>query len=46
MALLEELNEPLMSTNLILGDGELAESDPEEIRDKLEKLVDLVPDGD
>ena len=28
MALLEELNEPLMSTSLILGDGELAESDP------------------
>lgn len=45
MALLEELNEPLMSTSLILGDGELAESDPEEIRDKLEKLVDLIVDG-
>ena len=34
-----------MSTSLILGDGELAESDPEEIRDKLEKLVDLIVDG-
>jgi len=45
MALLEGLNEPLMSTSLILGDGELAESDPEEIRDKLEKLVDLIVDG-
>lgn len=45
MALLEELNEPLMSTSLILGGGELAESDPEEIRDKLEKLVDLIIDG-
>ena len=45
MALLEELNEPLMSTSLILGNGELAESDPEEIRDKLEKLVDLIVDG-
>ena len=45
MALLEELNEPLMSTSLILGQGMLAESDPEEIRDKLEKLVDLIIDG-
>lgn len=45
MALLEELNEPLMSTSLILGEGMLAESDPEEIRDKLEKLVDLIIDG-
>ncbi|MGM0430071.1 MAG: L-threonylcarbamoyladenylate synthase [Pseudomonadota bacterium] len=45
MALLEELNEPLMSTSLILGDGTAAESDPEEIRDKLEKLVDLIIDG-
>jgi len=45
MALLEELNEPLMSTSLILGQGMVAESDPEEIRDKLEKLVDLIIDG-
>ncbi|MDV6328717.1 L-threonylcarbamoyladenylate synthase [Idiomarina sp. Sol25] len=45
MALLEELNEPLMSTSLILGEGMLAESDPEEIRDKLEKLVNLIIDG-
>lgn len=45
MALLDELNEPLMSTSLILGDGTAAESDPEEIRDKLEKLVDLIIDG-
>ncbi len=45
MALLEELNEPLMSTSLILGEGMAAESDPEEIRDKLEKLVDLIIDG-
>lgn len=44
-ALLEELNEPLMSTSLILREGGLAESDPEEIRDKLEKLVDLIIDG-
>lgn len=45
VALLEELNEPLMSTSLILGEGMAAESDPEEIRDKLEKLVDLIIDG-
>ncbi|RUO73386.1 L-threonylcarbamoyladenylate synthase [Idiomarina ramblicola] len=45
MALLEELNEPLMSTSLILGEGIAAESDPEEIREKLEKLVDLIIDG-
>ncbi|WP_322406054.1 L-threonylcarbamoyladenylate synthase [Idiomarina sp. PL1-037] len=45
MALLEELNEPLMSTSLILGEGMLAESDPEEIRGKLEKLVNLIIDG-
>lgn len=45
MALLKELDEPLMSTSLILGDSALAESNPEEIREKLEKLVDLIIDG-
>ena len=45
LALLEELNEPLMSTSLILGNNELAESDPETIREQLEKRVDLIVDG-
>ena len=45
MALLEELNEPLMSTSLVLGQGMLAESDPEGIRDKLETLGGLIIDG-
>ncbi|RUO78849.1 threonylcarbamoyl-AMP synthase [Idiomarina tyrosinivorans] len=45
LALLEQLNEPLMSTSLILGDNALAESDPEEIREKLEKRVDVIIDG-
>lgn len=43
--LLDELGEPLMSTSLILGDNEFAESDPHDIRDQLEKLVDLIIDG-
>ena len=45
LALLEELDEPLMSTSLILGTNELAESDPQHIREQLEKLVDLIVDG-
>ena len=45
LALLEELNEPLMSTSLILDDSELAEADPHQIRARLEKLVDLIIDG-
>lgn len=44
-ALLDELGEPMMSSTLILPGQELAESDPEEIRGKLEKLVDLIIDG-
>src|SRR5690606_6097344 len=43
--LLEELGEPLMSTSLILGDNEFAEANPEDIRDQLEKRVDLIIDG-
>lgn len=46
MALLETLGEPLMSTSLILGDNEFAESDPDEIRDRLERQVDVIIDGD
>lgn len=45
LALLEELDEPMMSTSLILGDNDLAESDPELIRERLEKRVDLIIDG-
>ncbi len=44
-ALLTELNEPLMSSTLILAGEELPLSDPEEIRQRLEHDVDLVVDG-
>lgn len=43
--LLESLREPLMSTSLVLADNDFAESDPHEIRDRLEKVVDLIIDG-
>ncbi|MBD3585049.1 threonylcarbamoyl-AMP synthase [Salinimonas sp. HHU 13199] len=45
LKLLETLNEPLMSASLILPGERMAESDPEEIRDKLEKRVGLIIDG-
>ena len=45
LALLEELNEPLMATSLILPGAQVAESDPDEIRDKLEKQVGLILHG-
>jgi tRNA threonylcarbamoyl adenosine modification protein (Sua5/YciO/YrdC/YwlC family) len=45
LALLEELGEPLMSTTLILPGALVAESDPDEIRDKLEKQVGLIIHG-
>lgn len=45
LSLLEELNEPLMSTTLILPGEIVAESDPDEIRDKLEKVVGLIMHG-
>lgn len=45
LALLEELGEPLMSTTLILPGNQMAESDPDEIRDKLEKQVGLTIHG-
>lgn len=45
LALLEELGEPLMSTTLILPGNEVAESDPESIRDQLEHAVDLIMNG-
>lgn len=45
LALLEALGEPLMSTSLILPNSDVAESDPEDIRDKLEHAVDLIMNG-
>lgn len=46
LALLEELGEPLLSSTLILPDDDHRPlSDPEEIRDLLERRVDLVIDG-
>lgn len=45
MALLEELNEPLMSSTLILPDEEMPLTDADDIRDRLEHEVDLVIDG-
>ena len=45
LALLEKLGEPVLSTSLILPGSELTESDPELIRDKLEKHVDLIING-
>lgn len=44
-ALLTELNEPLISTTLIMPDADMAEYDPEHIRDILEKHVDLILNG-
>jgi len=43
--LLSELGEPLMSSTLIMPDKELPETDAEDIRELLEKQVDLVIDG-
>ena len=44
-SLLAELNEPLMSSTLILPGEDLPLSDPEEIRARLEHDLDLVIDG-
>ncbi len=44
-ALLAELNEPVMSSTLILPGEDLPMSEPEEIRQQLEDQVDLVIDG-
>jgi len=43
--LLEELNEPLMSSTLILPGEENPITDPEEIVDQIGKQVDLIIDG-
>lgn len=45
LQLLETLGEPLMSTTLILRGEDVAEFDPDEIRDKLEKQVGLIIHG-
>ena len=44
-ALLDDLGEPLMSSTLILPGEDGPESEPEAIRAKLEKQVDLIIDG-
>jgi tRNA threonylcarbamoyl adenosine modification protein (Sua5/YciO/YrdC/YwlC family) len=44
-ALLAELDEPLMSTTLILPDDDMPLTDPYEIRDLLDHAVDVVIDG-
>jgi tRNA threonylcarbamoyl adenosine modification protein (Sua5/YciO/YrdC/YwlC family) len=44
-ALLEELNEPLMSSTLLLPGEDLPMTEPYEIRERLEHEVDLVIDG-
>jgi tRNA threonylcarbamoyl adenosine modification protein (Sua5/YciO/YrdC/YwlC family) len=44
-ALLEELNQPLLGTTLILPGEEDALTDPEEIRERLERQIELVIDG-
>ncbi|MEH6451618.1 MAG: L-threonylcarbamoyladenylate synthase [Psychromonas sp.] len=45
LALLAELEEPLMTTSLILPGKESTEFDPEDIRDQLENQVDLILNG-
>jgi tRNA threonylcarbamoyl adenosine modification protein (Sua5/YciO/YrdC/YwlC family) len=45
LALLEELNEPLMSSTLILPGDELPMTDAEDIVERIGKQVDLVIDG-
>lgn len=44
-ALLAELAEPLMISSLVLPGREFAEADPEEMRDQLERQVDLILHG-
>jgi len=44
-ALLAELNEPMLTTSLILPGDEFALNDPEEMRRRLQGRVDLVIDG-
>lgn len=45
LALLEELGEPILSSTLILPGDDEPLSDPYDIRDRLERSVDLIIDG-
>ncbi len=45
LALLDALNEPMISTSLMLPGNDFTESDPEEIDDRIGKLVDLIIHG-
>ena len=45
LALLEALGEPILSCSLMLPNTEVTESDPDEIRDYLEKRVELIIHG-
>ena len=44
-AILDELDQPLMSSTRILPDRELAESDPVTINDEIGSITDLIVDG-
>lgn len=44
-ALLDALGEPLMSSTLLLPNDALPLTDPEDIRDRLERHVDVIIDG-
>ncbi len=44
-ALLGELGQPLLGTTLILPDSEMPLNDPAEIRERLQKQIELVIDG-
>lgn len=45
LALLDALNEPLLSSTLILPGDETSLSDPEDIRERLEKQLDVIIDA-
>ncbi len=45
LALLEELGEPLLGTTLTLPDDPMPLTDPDLVREKLEKQIELVIDG-
>jgi len=45
LSLLDCLGEPILSTSLILPDADWAESEPDEIEEKLGNRVDLIIDG-
>lgn len=45
LALMEELREPLMSSSLLLPEDSIPQSDPIDIRERLEHQIELVIDG-